>query len=773
MTLLGCHSGQRTRHVSSAFASRRYRARYRLAAQPLEQCEDRVLLASILGTAQSFAVLGASTVTNTGATAIVGNVGVSPGTAITGFPPGVITGGALHAGDAVASQAQTDLATAYNSIAGEAFLPANDLSGQNLGGLTLTPGVYHFDSSAALSGTLTLDAQGNPDARFDFQIGSTLITTTDSAVQLINGAEDDNVYFQVGSSATIATGTAFQGNILADQSITVTTGASMLEGRALALVGAVTMDTNQISIPTSTAVADVSVTETTAAGTVLAGNTLAYSITVSNAGPSDAQTVVLSDVVPANTTFVSDAQTSGPAFSLTSPAAGGTGTISGTIGTLAAGASASFSVVVLVSASTPSGATVVNTADVTTATTDPNLGNNSQTTTTDVLTQADVSVTETTAAGPVFAGNTLAYAITVLNAGPSDAQTVVLSDVVPANTTFLSAAQTSGPAFVLTSPAAGGTGTTSGTIGTLAAGAVANFTVVVLVSASTPSGLSVVNTADVAAATTDPNLANNSQTITTNVLTQADVSVTKTTAAGPVLAGNTLAYTITVLNAGPSDAQTVALSDVVPAYTTFVSNAQTSGPTFSLTGPAAGGTGTIGGTIATLAAGASANFTVMLLVLPSTPSGATVVNTADVTAATTDPNLANNSQTVSTGVLTQADVSVTKTTAAGPVLAGDTLAYAITVLNAGPSDAQTVALSDVVPAYTTFVSDAQTSGPAFILTSPAAGGTGTDERHDRHAGRRGVGELHRAAPGVAEHAERSDGRQHRERDRRDQRSQPR
>jgi Ice-binding-like len=111
------------------------------------------------------------------------------------------------------------------------------LSGQNLGGLTLTPGVYHFDSSAALSGTLTLDAQGNPDVRFDFQIGSTLITATDSAVQLINGAEDDNVYFQVGSSATIGTDTAFQGNILADQSITVTTGASMLEGRPLALVG--------------------------------------------------------------------------------------------------------------------------------------------------------------------------------------------------------------------------------------------------------------------------------------------------------------------------------------------------------------------------------------------------------------------------------------------------------------------------------------------------------------------------------------------------------
>ena len=108
------------------------------------------------------------------------------------------------------------------------------------------------------------------------------------------------------------------------------------------------------------------------------------------------------------------------------------------------------------------------------------------------------------------------------------------------------------------------------------------------------------------AATPDPNLANNSSTVTTNVLTEADVSVTKTTAAGPVLAGDTVAYTITVLNAGPSDAQTVALTDLVPANTTFVSDAQTSGPAFNLTTPAAGGTGTISGTIGTLALGASA-----------------------------------------------------------------------------------------------------------------------------------------------------------------------
>ena len=152
MTFLRRQTEWNTRNVSLPVASRRDRARYRLAAQALEQCEDRVLLATILGTAQNFAVLGASTVTNTGATAIVGNVGVSPGTAITGFPPGVVSGGTIHAGDAVASQAHADLVTAYGVIAGEASPPANDLTGQDLGGLTLLPGVYHFATSAALIG---------------------------------------------------------------------------------------------------------------------------------------------------------------------------------------------------------------------------------------------------------------------------------------------------------------------------------------------------------------------------------------------------------------------------------------------------------------------------------------------------------------------------------------------------------------------------------------------------------------------------------------------
>jgi uncharacterized repeat protein (TIGR01451 family) len=363
-----------------------------------------------LGSAANFAVLGASTVTNTGTTNVVGNVGVSPGTAITGFPPGGITDGALQVSNALVSQAHADLVTAYGVIAGEAFLPANNLTNPDLGGLTLTPGVYHFDTAATLTGILTLDAQGDPNARFDFQIGTTLTTASASAVHIINGGQADNVYFQVGTSATLGTNSAFQGNILADQSVTLTTGASLAEGRALALIGAVTMDTNQTSAPE----ADVSVTNTAPAGPVVAGNTITYTINVSNAGPNDAQTVALSDVIPANTTFVSDTQTSGPTFTLTQPAVGGTGTIGGTINLLASEASASFTVVVLVSPSTSNGTTITNTADVSSITNDPDLDNNSQTVATNVLNAApsvsgtvflDLNATGTIAAGdPGLAG---------------------------------------------------------------------------------------------------------------------------------------------------------------------------------------------------------------------------------------------------------------------------------------------------------------------------------------------------------------------------------
>jgi hypothetical protein len=201
-----------------------------------------------LGSAGNFAVLAGSTVTNTGATVVTGDLGVSPGTAVTGFLPGIVNGTQYTGVDSAAVQAQEDLTAAYNDAAGQSTGPVT-VAG-NLGGQTLYPGLYKSTSSLEISsGDLTLDAQGDANAVFIFQMGSTLTTTTGRQVILTNGAKASNVYWQVGSSATLGTYSVFKGNILALASITLNTGAT-LDGRALAQTGAVTLDTNTITVPT-------------------------------------------------------------------------------------------------------------------------------------------------------------------------------------------------------------------------------------------------------------------------------------------------------------------------------------------------------------------------------------------------------------------------------------------------------------------------------------------------------------------------------------------
>ena len=191
----------------------------------------------------TFSVLAGSTVTNTGPTVVNGNVGVSPGSAIVGFPPGSLVNGTFHASDALAGTAQTELTTAYNLAA--AAGPSTTIPAA-LGGLTYPPGVYNTGSSFGLTGILTLNGLGNPNAQFIFQTPSTLTTASGSTVVLINGAQASNVFWQVSSSATLGTNSFFSGNILASSSITLTTGAA-LQGRALARNGAVTLDTNAVN----------------------------------------------------------------------------------------------------------------------------------------------------------------------------------------------------------------------------------------------------------------------------------------------------------------------------------------------------------------------------------------------------------------------------------------------------------------------------------------------------------------------------------------------
>jgi hypothetical protein len=196
-----------------------------------------------LGTATPFVVLGGSSVTNTGPSVLNGDLGVSPGTSLVGFGLPATVNGATHANNVVAAQAQLDLTTAYDVAAGQPVAPGDVLTGQDLGGLVLTSGAYRFASSAQLTGALTLDAEGDPNAQFVFEIGSTLTTASASSVVLVNGASPCNVYWQVGSSATLGTTTAFQGNLMALSDISLNNGASVI-GRVLARNGGVTLINN-------------------------------------------------------------------------------------------------------------------------------------------------------------------------------------------------------------------------------------------------------------------------------------------------------------------------------------------------------------------------------------------------------------------------------------------------------------------------------------------------------------------------------------------------
>ena len=280
-----------------------------------------------LGTAGTFGVLAGTTVTNTGPSNVDANLGVSPGTAVTGFPPGIVTGGTIHSADGVAAGAQSDLTTAYNDAAGRsptANVPAFIGAGQ-----TLTPGVYKASSSLDIGGSLTLSGGGNAGAVFVFQAPSTLITDSASTVILANGAQACNVFWQVGSSATLGTGSSFTGTVLALTSISITTGTTV-NGRALARNGAVTLDDDTISVSAcATVVAAPTVTGLSPTSGAVAGGT---SVTLTGTGFTGATAVDFGTTAATNLTVVSGT-------TITADAPAGTGTVDVTV-TTPAGTSA-------------------------------------------------------------------------------------------------------------------------------------------------------------------------------------------------------------------------------------------------------------------------------------------------------------------------------------------------------------------------------------------------------------------------------------------------
>lgn len=388
----------------------------------------------------------------------------------------------------------------------------------------------------------------------------------------------------------------------------------------------------------SATTADLSITNTATPNPVIAGNNITFNVVVTNNGAGTATTVAFSEAIPANTSFVS--VTPSPATGWTCGVAGGTLTCSNP--TVAAGASTTFAVVVTVNAATAAGTVITDTANVSSATTDPNPNNNSATATVVVATagQSDLSVTSTASPNPVTDGNNITYAQLVANGGPAASGTATFTDTIPTGATFVSLGVPSGWSCG-TLPTVGGTGTITCTIASLAANASANFPLVVKASLGDAPGSTIVNTASInipCSSVSDPNCANNSATTTVYVAspTQADVAITKTASPDPVDQGTNLTYTLQVTNNGPATAQGVTVTDPIPGEVSYVSVATSEGAcTFTVS------TTTVSCSLGNLGVGSLVVITIN--VNANTFSSTTLsTNTATVSAITGDPNLSNN-----------------------------------------------------------------------------------------------------------------------------------
>ncbi len=457
--------------------------------------------------------------------------------------------------------------------------------------------------------------------------------------------------------------------------------------------------------------ADLAVTDSGAPNPVLAGNNITYTQTVTNNGPLHALNAVFSEAVPANTTFQSLTVAAG--WTCITPAVNGTGNINCTNPDVANATTGTFTLVVQVNAGTTAGTVITNVIDATSGTTDPNLANNTATVqiTVGSATMADLSITNSATPNPVLAGANITYTVVVKNNGVAAATNVSFTEATPTNTTFVSVSPVAG--WTCVTPAVGATGTVTCSNPILAANAPATFTVVVNVNAGTVSGTVITDTVDVSATTPDPNPNNNSATATVVVATagQADMSVTSSASPNPVTDGNNITYVQTATNNGPAIAAGATFTDTLPANTTFVSFVQPVG--WTCVTPAVGATGTVTCTAnAAVASGATANFPLVVKVNMGTAPGTVISNTPTVSATPTDPNSANNSATSTTVVAspTQADVAILKTATPEPVNQGTNLTYSLQVTNNGPAVAQSVTVSDPLPAEVSFVSVSTTQG---------------------------------------------------------------
>lgn len=471
--------------------------------------------------------------------------------------------------------------------------------------------------------------------------------------------------------------------------------------------------------------ADLAVTNSASPVVVLPGGNITYTQTVTNNGPLDAVNVVFSEGIPANATFQSINTVAG--WTCTTPAVGGTGSItctnpdfSSTAGTV------TFTIVVQVGNGTTSGTQIVDVDNVTSGTNDPNLANNTATavTTVGTGTQADLAVTNTASPITVTAGSNFTMTAVVTNYGPATSTGVAFTESTASNSggtvnaTFVSLTPPAG--WSCTVPTAGQTGTITCTVASFAANATATFPIVMNAPSTAPAGTILSGTANIAAATPDPNTGNNNATASVTVATsgQADLAVTASGSPNPITPGNNITYSQSITNNGPaaitiSGTTTVTFTDTIPANTTLASF--TPPANWTCINTAVGSTGTVTCTLnsgQTLAVGAIVPFPLTVKVNLGTASGTTITNSPNIASSVSDPNTSNNTATVTTLVAspTQADVSITKIGSPNPVDQGTNLTYTLTVSNAGPAIAQNVVVSDPLPAQVTYTSSSSTMG---------------------------------------------------------------
>ncbi|MEK8019652.1 MAG: DUF11 domain-containing protein, partial [Candidatus Parabeggiatoa sp.] len=425
--------------------------------------------------------------------------------------------------------------------------------------------------------------------------------------------------------------------------------------------------------------ADLSITQTESSDPVFTGAALSYTLTVNNAGPNPASTVEVTDSLPSGVVFGSATDTDWTCNE-------SSGTVTCTLPSLNVGAANPITINVTAPGSAGS---LTNTATISATTADSDTSNNntSETTTVNVLPQADLSITQTESSDPVFTGAALSYTLIVNNAGPDSATDVQVTDTLPSGVVFGSATGTDWTCNEAT-------GTVTCTLASLNVGA-ANPITINLTAPGTAGNIT--NTATISATTTDPDTSNNnvSENTTVNVLPQADLSITQSESTDPVFTGAALSYTLIVNNAGPDSATDVQVTNTLPSNVVFSS---ASGTDWTCNESAA----TVTCTIASLNTGAANPITINLIA-PGTAGSLT--NTATITATTADPDTSNNNVSESTTVNTassQADLSITQTDSSDPISTSDSFSYTLTVNNAGPATANDVQVIDTLPSNVTF-----------------------------------------------------------------------